>query len=98
MMQKCIMHKCTMVGVKQPRPSLGAPTKTQAEVLKAFGWRIGEDGILQAICGQLVVDYPFVRSFRVLLLNSCPFSPLPDAPITARLREPHADAPVPSPG
>jgi hypothetical protein len=38
-------------GARQPRRRLETPEKTQAEVLKAFGWRIGEDGVLQAIEG-----------------------------------------------
>lgn len=51
MMQKCIMRKCTMVGVKQPRPGPETSTKIRAEIQKAFGWRIGEAGVLQAIGG-----------------------------------------------
>jgi hypothetical protein len=57
-------------GARQPRRRLETPQKTQTEVLKAFGWRIGEAGVLQAIEGQVVIVWPVARTFRMLLLNS----------------------------
>ncbi len=32
---------------REPERMIETPTKTQAEVLKAFGWAIGERGVLQ---------------------------------------------------
>jgi len=34
-------------GSREPQRVIETPTKTQAEVLKAFGWAIGEGGVLQ---------------------------------------------------
>jgi len=38
-------------GQKEPRRFIEAPTKTQGEVLKAFGWEIQEGGVLQRDVG-----------------------------------------------
>jgi hypothetical protein len=38
-------------GARKPRRRLETPEKTQIEVLRAFGWRIGKEGVLQAIEG-----------------------------------------------
>ena len=36
-------------GKRQPQRVLDAPTETQSEVLRAFGWRITEGGVLQSL-------------------------------------------------
>ena len=43
------LHSVLMLpaGARKPRRRLETPTKTQAEVLTAFGWRIDEGGVLQ---------------------------------------------------
>jgi transposase len=38
-------------GRREPQRVIETPTKTQAEVLKAFGWAIGEGGVLQHLEG-----------------------------------------------
>ena len=36
-------------GKRNPEKAIDTPTKTQADVLKAFGWKIGDGGVLQPI-------------------------------------------------
>lgn len=36
-------------GKRMPEQALDTPTKTQADVLKVFGWKIGDGGVLQSI-------------------------------------------------
>ena len=45
------LHSVLMLpaGARKPRRRLETPSKTQAEVLTALGWRVDAGGVLQAV-------------------------------------------------